>query len=128
MTLRSVRFFAVSLAAIALAASACASRPPENTQDYVAKVTAERAAKDNYLGTDKDSPVPPDRRAELLPLAYFPIDPEYDVPAVLKPSNDPTVIDMPTSTGTQRKMRRVGSLEFSVKGHPLKLTAFVEVG
>ena len=90
--------------------------------------TAERAVKDNYLRTDKESPVPPERRDELLPLAYFPIDPEYDVPAALKPSNDPTVIDMPTSTGTQRKMRRVGSLEFSLKGQPLKLTAFVEAG
>ena len=43
-------------------------------------------------------------------------------------SNDPTVIEMPTSTGTQRKMRRAGSLEFSLKGQPMKLTAFLEVG
>ena len=35
---------------------------------------------------------------------------------------------MPTSTGTNRKMRRAGSLEFSLKGQPLKLTAFLEVG
>ena len=50
------------------------------------------------------------------------------MPASLKPSNDPTVIEMPTSTGTNRKMRRAGSLEFSLKGQPLKLTAFLEVG
>ena len=49
-------------------------------------------------------------------------------PAQLKEIDDPTVIDMPTSTGAQRKMRRVGTLEFSLKGRPLKLTAFVEVG
>jgi uncharacterized protein (DUF1684 family) len=127
-TERSARVFAIHLAAFTLVAAACTSKPPESTQDYVAKVTAERAAKDHYLSTDKDSPVPPERRAELLPLAYFPIDPEYDVPAGLKPSNDPTVVEMPTSTGTERKMRRVGSLEFSLKGQPLKLTAFVEVG
>ena len=35
---------------------------------------------------------------------------------------------MPTSTGQQRKMRRVGTLEFTLKGQPMKLTAFVEVG
>jgi hypothetical protein len=34
---------------------------------------------------------------------------------------------MPTSTGTQRKMRRVGALQFTLKGQPMKLTAFVEV-
>ena len=39
-----------------------------------------------------------------------------------------TIIEMPTSTGTNRKMRRVGSLEFTLKGQPLKLPAFNEVG
>src|SRR5678816_25311 len=35
---------------------------------------------------------------------------------------------MPTSTGANRKMRRVGSLEFTLKGQPMKLLAFNEVG
>ena len=30
--------------------------------------------------------------------------------------------------GRKRKMRRVGTLEFTLKGQPLKLTAFIEVG
>ena len=37
-------------------------------------------------------------------------------------------IEMPTSTGANRKMRRVGTLEFTLKGQPLTLTAFNEVG
>ncbi|PYR00686.1 MAG: hypothetical protein DMF96_02660 [Acidobacteria bacterium] len=55
------------------------------------------------------------------------IDPGYDVPAVLKPTDDRTVFQMPTSSGAPRDMRRVGSLEFTLKGLPLKLTTFVEV-
>ena len=108
-------------------AAACASKPPDDSRDYPAKVAADRAAKDAAFQSGND-PVPKARHAEFLPLAYFPIDPDYNVPASLKPSNDPTVIEMPTSTGTQRKMRRAGSLEFSLKGQPLKLTAFLEVG
>src|SRR5262249_33765700 len=50
------------------------------------------------------------------------------VAAVLKPSADRTIITMPTSVGAQRQMRRVGTLEFALKGQPLKLSAFVEVG
>ena len=46
----------------------------------------------------------------------------------LTPTNDTAVIQVATSTGAVRKMRRVGTLEFSLKGQPLKLTAFVEVG
>jgi uncharacterized protein (DUF1684 family) len=35
---------------------------------------------------------------------------------------------MSTSTGNPRRMRRVGSLGFTLKGQPLTLTAFAEVG
>ena len=123
-----MRNLTVYAAVLAIAgAAACASRPPDDSRDYPAKVAADRAAKDAAFQSGND-PVPKARHAEFLPLAYFPIDPDYNVPASLKPSNDPTVIEMPTSTGTQRKMRRAGSLEFSLKGQPMKLTAFLEVG
>ena len=114
--------------AVAIAgAAACASKPPDDSRDYAARVAADRAAKDAAFQAGND-PIPKTRHAEFLPLAYFPIEPDYNVPASLKRSNDPTVIEMPTSTGTNRKMRRAGSLEFTLKGQPLKLTAFHEVG
>ena len=89
---------------------------------------AGRAAKDNNFRSGSDSPVPKNRRDELLPLAYFPVEPDYKTGATLTPTDDMTVIQVATSTGTVRKMRRVGTLEFILKGQPLKLTAFVEVG
>jgi uncharacterized protein (DUF1684 family) len=113
--------------ALIVLAGACSSKP-QSDKNYAAKVESDRAAKDSSFSSAADSPVPVEKRKEYLPLAYFPIDPEYDVPAVLKPTDDQTVIDMPTSTGTQRKMRRVGMLEFTLKGQSLKLTAFVEAG
>ncbi len=116
-----------ALAALLLLLAACRSKPPETARDYAAKIAAERAAKDAAFAMS-DDPIPTSKHADLLPLAYFPIDPEYDVPAQLKAIDDPTIVEMPTSTGAQRKMRRVGTLEFSIKGQPLRLTAFVEVG
>jgi uncharacterized protein (DUF1684 family) len=68
------------------------------------------------------------RHAEFLPLAYFAIDSGYNVPGTIKPIDDKAIYEMPTSTGANRKMRRVGSLEFTLKGQPLKLTAFNELG
>jgi uncharacterized protein len=111
-----------------IVAAACSNRPPEDPKDYVATIGAWRAARDTSFMADSDSPVPESRRAELLPLAYFPIDPEYKTAAILNLTNDPTVLQVPTSTGGLRRMRRVGALEFGLKGQPLKLTAFVEVG
>jgi uncharacterized protein (DUF1684 family) len=107
---------------------ACSNRPPEDPKSYVAEIAAARSSKDEAFKSGSDSPVPENRRAELLPLAYFPIEPDYKTAAALSPTNDTTVLQVPTSTGGLRQMRRVGSLEFGLKAQTLKLTAFVEVG
>ena len=75
-----------SLSALLFAAflSACGSQPKE--EDYPAKIAAIRAAKDESFKTDPDSPVPADKKTALLPLAYFPIDEGYAVPASLEPA------------------------------------------
>ncbi|HUK34267.1 MAG TPA: hypothetical protein VLV86_10170, partial [Vicinamibacterales bacterium] len=75
---------------ILIAITACSSKPPD-TRDYAERIAAERADKDQ-LFRQKNDPIPDDKKAALLPLAYFPIDPTYDVPASLAPSDDPTVI------------------------------------
>jgi len=118
--LRTSAFFVVCLTTLA----ACTNRPPD-VRDYVARIATDRATKDAEFQKGNE-PIPENRKAELLPLAYFQIDPDYNVAAVLKPTADQTVILMPTSTGGQRQMRRVGALEFVLKGQSLKLTAFVE--
>lgn len=107
---------------------ACSNKPPEDPKSYVAEIAAARASKDEAFKSGSDSPVPENRRAELLPLAYFPIEPDYKTAAALSPTNDTTVLQVPTSTGGLRQMRRSGSLEFGLKAQTLKLTAFVEVG
>ena len=104
-------------------APACGHAPPEDTRDYAQRLAEDRAAKDELFKSGTD-PIPNGRKAELLPLAYFPIDPDYDVPASLEPSDDPTILEVPTSAGTPRKMRKAGTLVFSLKGQPLRITAF----
>jgi uncharacterized protein len=112
--------------ALVSSGTACRTPPPEPT-DYVGKVETARAAKDANFAATND-PVPADKKAEFLPLAYFAADPDYNVPGVLRPSTESPTLMMPTSTGQQREMRRVGVLEFTLKGQALRLTAFVEVG
>ena len=102
---------------------ACGHAPPEDTKDYAQRLADDRAAKDEMF-KGRNDPIPDARKAELLPLAYFPIDPDYDVPASLEPSDDPTIFEVPTSAGTPRKMRKAGTLVFSLKGQPLRITAF----
>jgi len=119
--------FRGSFVILAVSLAACSSKPPEEPKDYPTRIASERATKDAGFAAS-DDPIPKASHAQFLPLAYFPIDPEYNVPGVLKPIDDKTIVDMPTSTGANRPMRRVGSLEFTLKGAPMKLTAFNEVG
>jgi uncharacterized protein (DUF1684 family) len=111
---------------LGLVVTACSSKPPDE-KNYFARIAAERAEKDS-LFQKSDDPIPPNRKADLLPLAYFPVDPEYNVPATLKPEPSDAIVPIQTSTGTPRQMKRVGSLEFVLKGQPMKLGVFVEVG
>jgi uncharacterized protein len=123
----STLLFTTTLCLAAGLATGCRSGPPEG-MDSTAEIAAARAAKEAVFEGGADSPVPVSRRAELLPLAYFPIDLSYSVPAVLEPSTDQMTVEMPTSTGEHRKMHRVGRLEFMLKGQPMTLSAFTEAG
>ena len=106
-----------------LLVAACSSKP----EDYASKMAATRASKDENFKNAPDSPVPADKKATLIPLAYFPIDELYAVPASLVPFETRTRIQVPTSTGKTRNIERIGTLKFTLKGQQLKLTAFLEV-
>ena len=112
-----------------LVSFACSSGPSApDEQAYVDEIAADRAAKERSFREDADSPIPAGKRGDLLPLNYFPIDSEYSVPAILRLVDERPTFDMPTSTGKLRKMQHIGTLEFTLKGKPLKLGAFVEAG
>jgi uncharacterized protein len=93
---------------------------------YPDQIAAWHAEKDRFMRESPESPIPEDRRAAFGALTYFPIDPAYRVPAALQPAPPGPAVEMPTSTGQRRKMRRVGTLAFTLKGQPLSLGAFVE--
>jgi len=113
---------AMLAAAVALAMAGC-SRPPV---PYTDQIAAWHAEKDRFMRESSDSPVPADKRATFPPLPYFPIDPAYRVPASLQPVPAGSSLEMLTSTGQRRLMRRVGRLAFTVNGQTLTLGAFVE--
>lgn len=73
-----------------------------------------------------ESPLPAERRSTFPALEYFPIDETFRVPAALQLARGDDVMEMSTSTGTRRAMRRIGTLAFTLQGTPLTLTAFVE--
>ena len=96
-----------------------------NDRSYQDEIEAWRAEKDAFMRSS-ESPVPPDQRRNFPPLPYYPVDERYRVPAALTVARGEDVMEMSTSTGTRRAMRRMGTLAFTLDGQLLKLTAFAE--
>lgn len=119
----------VAAALVLSCVCACSSGPsaPDDAA-YAGELNTARAEKNANFRTAADSPVPKEKRDAILPLSYFPVDPNYAVPAVLKLAEDRPVFEMPTSTGALRRMQLVGVLQFTLQGQPRSLGAFVEEG
>ncbi len=106
--------------------SACAQEPPEAA--YTRQVAEARTKKNEFFRGGTDSPLKPADYETFLPLSYFEVDPAYAPPGTLRLLEPRTRLVMPTSTGKQRDMERVGYLEFTLKGQTRRLTAFAEAG
>ena len=107
---------------VLFALAACTAAPVP----YGQEVANWRAEKDEFMRGSSQSPVLPADRASFAPLVYFPVEPEYRVPAALRVNPTGDILEMPTSTGDRRRMRRIGTLGFTLKGQELTLTAFVD--
>jgi uncharacterized protein len=116
----------LALLSCALALAGCSTTVEPS---YTDKIAGERLRKDDmFRNGGKDSPILPQDVGTFLPLAYFPIDEAYAVPAELQPAAERVTLQMPTSTGQLRTVARVGTLQFTLKGQPLTLAAFLESG
>jgi uncharacterized protein (DUF1684 family) len=94
---------------------------------YPEDIAQKRSEYDDFMRNSPESPVLPDQRAAFQPLPYYPVDEQYRVPAALKVARGDDILEMSTSTGKPRQMRRIGALAFTLKGQPLTLTAFAEL-
>jgi uncharacterized protein (DUF1684 family) len=110
------------LAALLMAVAACTTAEIP----YEQQIAARRAEIDRFMRESSESPIVESQRATFPPLPYYPVNQEYRIPAALAIAPPGDVMEMPTSTGQRRRMRRIGALEFTLKDTALKLTAFAE--
>ena len=123
-------YYNLPLAAIVLAfiVVGCSSGPAApNATSYIESIVEKRLEKDQFFRENSsESPVPVNQQDEFLPLNYFPVNPALRVPAAIRVADKQPIFEMPTSTGTLREMRQVGTLEFLLKGQTMTLGAFVD--
>ena len=123
-------YYNLPLAAIVLVfiVGGCSSGPAApNATSYIESIVEKRLEKDQFFReSSSESPVPANQQDEFLPLNYFPVNPALRVPAAIRIADKQPIFEMPTSTGTLREMRQVGTLEFMLKGETMTLGAFVD--
>jgi uncharacterized protein (DUF1684 family) len=111
-----------------VAATACTSGPPAPDEGaFESDVIAFRTAREAALREDPEA-IPPQKRSLLLPLRYYSPDPKYSVPAALTLSDQRPIVEVPTSTGTVRRMQLVGRLDFRLDGQAMSLGALAPAG
>lgn len=115
--------------ALVVTLAGCSRGAPDEGK-YLAALALERQTKDAELARASNSPIPPGDRTRFLPLAYYPPDPRYAVPAAFQPEPPAqrTQVVMQTSADKPRLMERLGTLRFTLDGRQMSLSAFVEAG
>jgi uncharacterized protein (DUF1684 family) len=115
---------------IAAVSTACTSGPPPPVSDlpYGETIEALRVEKDAFFLLGDKSPLLPEDQAVFAGLPYYPIESTMRVPAVLteEPRGTPVIIELPTSAIELRRMRKVGTLGFSLGDVTYRLTAFTD--
>ena len=83
-----------------------------------------RQEKDDFFGTDPDSPMTPDQQAGFTGLRYFPEDPALRFVVDIERFGEPQTIRMQTSTGDVQDYQRFGRFRFVVDGQEATLTIY----
>jgi uncharacterized protein (DUF1684 family) len=115
---------------VLILASACSSGPaPVDSRPHDQQTLEIRLRKDAMFRDGQDSPIPAEKRGAFTGLTYYDIRPEYHVSSFLTVdrTGPPMIITLQTSTDAPRKMRRVGTLGFTLDQAGYKLTAFADV-
>ena len=97
-----------------------------DAQAYASAVNEARREKDEYFGSEPDSPIPAEEQADFAGLKYYPPDLAYRAQAKVVPFEHPETIEMATSTGHVRPQLRYGELRFTINGQELRLTGYLD--
>lgn len=93
----------------------------------MSELTEFRRQKDEFFGSDHQSPLTHDQQHDFQGLDYY--DENPDLALVLEPEifEQPETVEMQTSTGDVARYQRWARVHFEVKGEPAELTIYRDV-
>jgi len=97
-----------------------------DAQEYASALDEMRREKDEYFGSEPDSPISAEEQADFAGLTYYPPDLAYRVQAQVVPFEHAETVQMATTTGHIRPQLRYAELRFSLNGQDLRLTGYLD--
>ncbi len=88
----------------------------DDTDDWVERLRANRREKDRFFAEHRQSPIPPEERADFDGLDYFDPDPAYRVEATVERHDDPEPVELETSDDRTVRYLRVVTFSFEIDG------------
>ena len=96
----------------------------ERDADWERRLRENRAEKDDFFATHRQSPIPPEDRDGFDGLAYFEPDSTYRVEATVHREDDPAEVEMDTSDDRTMTYRRPFRFRFELDGEPYELCGY----
>ncbi|WP_277555239.1 DUF1684 domain-containing protein [Halobaculum limi] len=82
--------------------------------EWERRVREMRAEKDEFLASDRQSPVDPDLREAFDGLDYFDPDPAYRVEADVEVHDDPEALELTVRNGSAERFHHVATFSFTL--------------
>ena len=95
-----------------------------NVIPYVERIQKERADKDTYLLTSKESPLSEEDKRNFQGLSYYPVNELFKVKARLELIPAREIVTMPTSDGKEKPYRKFAVASFELNGEMQRLVVF----
>lgn len=95
-----------------------------NTETWRSDLEAARAAKEEFLREDADSPLTAEEQVDFDGLPFYPPDPDLRFELRLTSFGEPETLEVETTADGSRTYHRMGQFRFQIDGSPYTLSAF----
>lgn len=94
------------------------------TTNRPSRIEAFRQRRNETFRTSEHSPLTEEQKAEFVPLAYFPEDPELAFVLEVDTDIPHEPVELPTTTGEAKQYIPFGTVSFEIDGAPATLTVY----
>lgn len=96
----------------------------QTNESYQEEITKSRRDKDQFMANTRMSPLEAEQLTKFDSLSYFPVDTKYRFEGQFNANDGNQKVNLNTTSGKQKELKRVGSVTFTFEGEDYTLSIF----